>query len=44
MEGQRSLERRGKIVRSEDFFDGEHDVMTYAVAFDEPLSDPCFDE
>lgn len=43
-EGERQLERRCTILRGEDFFDGGDDVMTYAVAFDEPLSDDCLDD
>jgi hypothetical protein len=38
-EGERLIERRARVARCDDFFDGEHDVYTYGVAFDEPLSD-----
>ena len=43
-DGERRIERRGSVVRSEDFFDGENDVMTYAVTFDEPLSESYLGE
>jgi len=43
-DGDRQLERRCRILRGEDFFDGGDDVMTYAVTFDEPLADDCFDD
>jgi hypothetical protein len=43
-EGERRIERRARVVRLDDFFDGEHDAMTYAVEFDEPLTDSCFDD
>ncbi len=36
-DGDRRIERRGRVTRCEDFFDGEEDVMTYAISFDEPL-------